>query len=238
MKKNTKKILSYSILGLFLFAFAMNFVAAANPIGDWLTVWEEGKDFSANFAKYLFWALLSILIFGVSGAIPGLSGKGKDPLKWAVAIIVGFLSMAYITPHEIFVLMTTYSALGFVLGGVLPFIILTAFTFQLASTGTKKKPAQRLMNKAFAWAMWGAFSLFLIYKNLTAPDDSTALWLHRILAGLSVLMFFAIGWMFGKVGKLSMDEDMGQVKDNVRRAIAGRQANVDEANAAADAAEN
>jgi len=255
MKKNTKKIISYGILGLFLFAFAMQFaiVSADNhlslpspssgasstvldPIGDWLKVWEEGKDFSANFAKYLFWALISILIFGVSDAIPGLSGKKKDPLKWAVAIIVGFLSMAYITPDEIFVLMTTYSALGFVLGGVLPFIILAAFTFKLAAKGSRAKPAQRLMNKALAWLMWLAFSLFLLYRNVTAPAGSTAIALHWILVVLSIIMLVAIGWMFKKVGKMSLDEDMGQVKDNVRRAVAGRKANIDEANALADTA--
>ena len=82
MEKNMKKILTLSVLGMFMFMFAMPFIAAAGDtlISDWFTNWEEAN-MSANIAKYLFWALVSMAVFSIGCRIPvikGLWGKKAD----------------------------------------------------------------------------------------------------------------------------------------------------------------
>ena len=169
MKKNTKKILAFSVLGLFMLMFAMQFVAADrasdlakaeaerieneqvydnwkfnikdNPIGGWFRDWETGENFSANIAKYLFWALISIVIFAIAKNIPGI-GSQKDGIKWAFAILIGFLTMAYITPDEVYNLMTGYTALGLILGGAMPLVILLYFTITMAGETYKKNATE------------------------------------------------------------------------------------------------
>ena len=138
MKKNTKKALVFGLFSLFIFVFAINFVSAANPIGDWFASWDDGN-LSPNIAKYLLWALVFMLVYGVSDKFPGL--KGREVIKFPFAIIVGFLSMAYITPEEVYSIMTGYNALGFVLSTVIPFLILAFFTFDLA--GKKEHHTKR-----------------------------------------------------------------------------------------------
>ena len=170
MKKNMKKNLVLGFFSLFIFVFAINFVSAANPIGDWFTSWDDGN-FSTNIAKYLLWALVSMLVYGISDKFPGL--EGKEFIKIPFALIVGFLSMAYITPEEVISMMTAYNAMGFVLSTVIPFLILAFFTFDLAGKGGT--PKEQVSYNVLATLMWVGFSLFMVVRAITATEDSTLL---------------------------------------------------------------
>ena len=171
--KNTRKNLMLGFLAFFIFVVAINFVSAANqtgPIGDWFTSWDDGN-FSTNIAKYLLWALVSMLVYGISDKFPGL--EGKEFIKIPFALIVGFLSMAYITPEEVISMMTAYNAMGFVLSTVIPFLILAFFTFDLAGKGGT--PKEQVSYNVLATLMWVGFSLFMVVRAITATEDSTLL---------------------------------------------------------------
>lgn len=218
MKQNTKKILAFSVLALFVFVFAMQFVAATNetavlnPIRDWFAKWEGGKDFSANIAKYLFWALVSMMVYSIAGSIPGI-GTMKTGLKAAFSIIVGFLSMAYITPDEVYAMMNGYGALGFVLGGALPFIILAFFTMSLATGTSKKEAGARFSTRILAMIMWIAFSLFTFTKALYAPEGSVLL--SWVIFGISAIMVISIKPIFHMLQKDMREEKKQRFKEKI-----------------------
>lgn len=198
MEKNMKKAFVISVLGMFMFIFAVSFVSAANPIGDWFTNWEDA-DMSPNVAKYLLWALVSMVVYSVGSKIPGLSGMftgGKEGLGMIFSAIVGFLSMAYITPDEVYALMISYSALGFVVGGAIPFLILIAFTFTLGTdeTGGAK---QMLANKAVAWVMWVGFFGFIVYKTFLGIGETTNWAMWTLLVAI-IMMIANLGYVFKK----------------------------------------
>ncbi len=218
MEKHTKRIWLLSIFGAFAFVFSLQFVAAANlnPIKDWFANWENAQ-LSANVVKYFFWALISMLVYSIGSKIPFFSGMFESKKEWlggTFSVIVGFLSMAYITPPEVIAMMTSYSAMGFVLGGALPFIILASFTFTLA-TSEKDKPAQTLMNKAIAWLMWVAFLIFIGYKILPTIGTNVTntyvgfLW---VIFAANIIIIFAFGYLWNKIGEMVSKEELGEVK--------------------------
>ena len=195
--KNTRKNLMLGFLAFFIFVFAINFVSAANqtgPIGDWFTSWDDGN-FSTNIAKYLLWALVSMLVYGISDKFPGL--EGKEFIKIPFALIVGFLSMAYITPEEVFSMMTAYNAMGFVLSTVIPFLILTFFTFDLS--GKEGTPKEQVSYNVLATVMWVGFSLFMVVRAITATKDST--FLTWGIAAAAIVMTVSIRPLMAYIGK-------------------------------------
>jgi len=234
MKNNTKKILALSVLGLFMFAFAISFVAAANPIGDWFTAWEDGEKFSAGIAKYFFWALVSMLIYGISDKFPGLSGK--EYIKVPFSLVVGFLSMAYVTPDEVIAMMTGYSALGFTFGVVIPLFILVFFTFDIAAkNGT---PSERVAYQIIATLMWVFFAGFMVVRAFSMGSDAsgTTLWLTWIVTIAAVILAFSLRpimrYMKGEIQKTRLDtlREAGEL-------ISGSDvSSITQANAAIDAA--
>ena len=235
MEKNTKRFLMFGVLAMFMFMFAMQFVTAMetvpvysdNPIANWFKTifgdWEAGENFSANIAKYLFWALVSMLVYSVASKLPGISGMftgGKEFLGMAFSVIVGFLAMAYITPEEITVMMTSYSAMGFVLGGAIPFIILVAFTFTLG-TNTTGGASQQLANKGIAWAMWVGFVAFIGYKafnGLGVKDSmSTFYWIILIVA---IVILVKMGALFTWVRKQKTETETEVATNKTEKATA------------------
>jgi hypothetical protein len=227
MEKNMKKKLVFGFFSLFIFVFAINFVAAANPIGDWFTNWEAGE-VSSNIAKYLLWALVSMLVYGVSDKFPGL--KGKEFIKVPFALIVGFLSMAFITPPEVYSMMTAYSAMGFVLSTVIPFLILAFFTFDLA--GKKGTPQERMTYKFLATAMWIGFSLFMVVRAITFEGDVN--WLTWGIAAAAILITLSTGKIMALIAKQIHGEVVHGIKMAGEKIKAKRLGDLDEAKALAE----
>lgn len=236
MKQNTKKFLALGVLGMFMFIFAMQLVMAAdtplNPIRDWFAEWEEGTNFSANIAKYLFWALVSMAVFSIGSKIPifsGLFDSGKVWLGALFSITVGFLSMAYITPDEVYAMMTSYSALGFVIGGVIPFIVLITFTFTLATEGIEGSK-QRLTNQVVAWIMWLAFVGFMVYKIIVTPEDPSAAagisLLHWAALAVGVGMLIFLGAIFKRFGKMATKAEIDEYTTMSKKQVGKLKADV------------
>jgi len=227
MEKNTKKVLAFSVLSLFLFVFALQFVAALNvtaagPIAQWFGSWESG-DFSANIAKYLFWALVSMVVFSIGSQIPGLDKLFQGSylaLGVIFSAVVGFLSMAYITPQEVYALMTSYSALGFVVGGALPFIILFFFTMTIAVKSDSAGATQRYMSKMFAFALWILFTIFIAVKAIFPVEGAgsgTYYTLTWALVALSIVCTISVGMIFRKIQTSVAKEKVTKAKDVVSK---------------------
>ncbi len=231
MEKNKKRFLVFSVLAMFMFMFAMQFVAANNPIGDWFTNWEDGKNFSANIAKYLFWALVSMLIYGISEKFPGLDNK--EYIKWPFAIVVGFLSMAYVTPEEIFALMGAYSGMGFVMSMAVPFLILIFFTADIA--GKEGSPKERVMYELVVVGMWFAFTVFLLIRAINAPTGSVGL--SWILFVIALFLVIAVKPIMGLVKREVAKERIVTIERAGELINANTTTNIKEARAKIDAME-
>ena len=190
MKKNMKKVLMLGVLGMFMLAFAMSFVVAEaapvtgnaflDPIADMFAKWGDGQT-SVNVAKYLFLALLSIIIYSIVGVLPFLSDQ-SNWIKWPFSIIVGFLATAFVTPAEVYMMLLSYSAMGVVISGVIPLVILVFFTIEVE----KKDDRAGAMITPVVWI---AFIAFLIYKVIAGwASDTNYLGATEALIYLGVMV--------------------------------------------------
>ena len=155
---NKKRLFGMFAFSLLAISFMVSFSSAGpfDPVRDMFASWEEG-DLSLNIAKYLFLFLVAIVIFNVLEFVPILGGKG--PIKWIVAFLVSFLATAYLSTSDIYTMLAGYGALGMVVGGIIPFLILMAFSVQISKGGKKNRGGQ-----LFAKFMWFAFIIFLVWK--------------------------------------------------------------------------
>lgn len=218
MNKNTKKILTFSVLGLFMFAFAMTIVAAAvpettaitgnaiqdaiqDPIKDLFTKWEGGQ-LSTNIAKYLFLALLAIILYSLSSVLPFLSDQ-NEWLKWGFAIIVGFLATAFITPEEVYLLLVSYGAMGMVISSVIPLIILFFFTYEL-----EKK--NKRFGSTLTTMVWVGFVIFMVYRLIagwaSGNIDAWGFWLFIIVIVASIAFILYKDKLFDRIYKKGIEE--------------------------------
>ena len=177
-----------------------------DPITDMFTGWTTG-DLSKNVAKYLFTLLIFVIIFSVAGYIPFLGAKG---IRVVFSILVAFLSVAYLAPDEIYVLLASYSALGLTLGTIVPFVILFAFMY-----GSVTKGGSAVFYQYFTWiayATWMVYKavMFWISKGPEGWEVPTGMFaVHLGLTLLAVVMVIANKpirkWLF-KSGLESKDE--------------------------------
>ena len=103
--------------------------AGTSFISDLFTQW-EGGNLDVNIAKYLFWLMLTGLIWG---ALSFAQFPPQKVFQALIALPVGFLVTAYITPSEVFTILTSYTALGITLSFLLPFMILLFVSAMLLS---------------------------------------------------------------------------------------------------------
>jgi len=157
-----KRLYGLLLLGMVVLLISTTFVSAVtfreavvNPLARMLTDWTQG-DISDTVAKYVLWILLSLLIYAILDNVPVIKRQGQG-IKIIIAFLVGFLSTAYLSVGEVHLLLASYGALGFVLGAVLPFIILVFFSMEIHKEGGA---GGRIISKA----MWFGFILYLIYK--------------------------------------------------------------------------
>lgn len=200
MKKESAKILGIVLISVMLILLVSQFVIAQDifdPVKDMFAKWEEGE-LSVNIAKYLFFAMLIILVYAIIGSIPILKDMGGPDFGWflklILSVIIGFLATAYLTPSEVYAMLASYSAMGFVLAAGLPFVILIFFTIEISKTGGAG-------GKLFAKLMWFAFIAFLIYKLIAGwADPNNPLTVGMALAYL-IAIFLALVYIlfFNKV---------------------------------------
>lgn len=181
---NDKRLLAVVIATFLVFAFALSFVhvgevsvtgyaerdnivpdPALAGVGDKVSSfisnmfadWSSGN-MDINISKYLFWIMLSILIYSI---LTSASFPEKPFLRWLLAIPISFLSIAFITPDDLFGIMTSYTALGLTLTIVLPFMVMFYFNTMLLTDN--KLTVGKILFQRFLWIL---FSAFLIYRMI------------------------------------------------------------------------
>jgi MFS family permease len=191
MKKESMKILGIVLVSIMLVSLLTGIVAANggtifDPVRDLFVEWEEGQ-LSQNIAKYLFMALLTLLIYAISKHFPFLE-KTEWYINGAISLVIAFLATAYLTPEEIYVMLTAYGAMGMIMGAIIPFIVITFFSIELAK---KASFGGTLIQRI----IWLGFGVFLIYKliagwanNLFGPLEFF-LYLGILIVSLGMLVF-------------------------------------------------
>ena len=182
---------------------------AGDFINNLFTSWQSGGPggLDINIAKYMLFFILSLLIFSVFRMANFPPGGG---LQFILALLVSFLAIAYITPDELYVVISTYTSMGVVLSMIVPFFILCLFTTSLVSpikikggkTVTHAVSLPQVLLSILMWLMfcgystWRLFQGFFIDKTLHLP----ALPAIVMLAGTFIafcLLFFHKKFMIG-----------------------------------------
>lgn len=199
-----KKVLVFSFAFILAMSFLFNLgvVSAVEPfdtIGESIGKvlgsgggWTGGK-LDPNVARWAFFVLLALLFWSALDYAPFFKeGVGKK-ISWIVAIMVAYLAMAYITPEEVFITLTSYTTLGIVLGGALPFIILAFFSMKIHQEGG-------LGGKLLAKFLWFAFIIFLIARLIPIAFGNTPNGLEGSVVTYAwaylIMIALAIGWIW------------------------------------------
>ncbi len=225
-----KRILALTFITLFMFSMTIEIASAAWYDNLW-SGWKTGK-FEEGAAKILLAIIIALTVFSISTNIPGLENifsKDKEWLGFIFSAIVGFLSMAYITPDEVYAIMISYSGLGFVLGGGLPFIILLFFTITLATEGGGGAKGM-LFRRILAYLLWGGFAIFLIYRVVThwnSPEAETIYGaLTWILLIIVIVFFLGLGYLFTKIKKMASKEEVNKYQEDINKQTSKLKADV------------
>lgn len=228
---NFKK-LNILLLVLCITTFLATFVSA-NAVTDWFANNFVSGQMDISIVKFLFWALVSIMVYSVIHMIPGLNilvtgGGFKQFLGVVFSAIVGFLSLVYIQPAELYAMVTSYTALGFVLGGGLPFIILLLFTLQLGLDRKKVTTTDTVIRQIIAIGMWLVFLGFMIYRTYMAffvegsniPD--WYIWSIVFIVALCFFMVFGgVVYIMKQVSNMATKAELEASKTTFNEAIAG-----------------
>jgi len=195
-------------------------IVSAEPIFEeakqlFVTDWIAG-DFDIGVAKYLFFFLLTILIYSIVGFIPFIKVL-HGGAKFLLSAIVAFLGTAYLTTSDLYTILTNYEALGIVLGAGLPFIILLFFSIEVAKEG---KAGGRLASKV----MWFAFIVFILYKVIIGIGEGKIDYAEGWAYGGIVILSIIYIVYEGKIMKLIFKEELETHKSNLEREIAEQDA--------------
>ncbi|MBM3206962.1 MAG: hypothetical protein FJZ43_05070 [Candidatus Staskawiczbacteria bacterium] len=193
---NQKRVLAFVFISLMLFGLIPSLVSAQlaeifQPVADFAksvgSGWSQGEGYSFGVTKFFILIIVWILIFAVLDKFPGF--KDKTAVKFFLSLAVTFLATAYITASELAVLVSSYSALGFVLGGILPFMIMFFFT-----TSTISSVRSKIAKIWIVRSLWAAFGIYFVYKILSMGNVVSSKFVefgHWILVAVSVLIVFA-----------------------------------------------
>ncbi len=162
-------------------------------IDSFFTQWSQG-DLDTNVAKWFVFMLL-VLLFYIILRVTGFpwfggesgkrqSGKGANWLRWPIAIIIAFLATAYVAPGELFAVLTSYTALFFTFGLLIPFGIILLGTAGLLEAPTVPKILLQLL-------VWILYLAFLLYKLMFGYYNGI-----EIDQGIQIMMFILLGLVF------------------------------------------
>jgi hypothetical protein len=156
--------------------------AGTNFISDLFTQW-QGGNLDVNIAKYLFWLMLTGLIWG---ALSFAKFPPAGIFQALIAIPVGFLATAYITPTEIFTILTSYTALGITLSFVLPFMIMLFVSAMLLSNETVRQMSiPKVLLEVFLWIFYLIILGYKLIEGLVSGQIEFGL-------SLTVVIMFGI----------------------------------------------
>ncbi len=220
-KERSRKLINLSllvILSLPLLIATITLVSAApltDPIKD-LFAFTGDSAISVNIAKYLFWILLTLLVWSALDAGNVVRNNG---IRWIISIVVGFLGVAYLTPNEIWLTLISYGALGMTLLYIFPTLILMFFTFRVVREG-------QATGIVLQYAMWIIYSCFLAYRfiqgiitgDLDTTETSTWVFLGVII--ITVFVVIANKWLRKRLGDEFISEEITAAESVERLAAA------------------
>jgi len=166
-----------------------------DPVKNMFSSWESGQ-LSVNVAKYLFWILVTLFVYSILAFVPVIK-KLHGGAKFFLALIVGFLSTAYITPSDVYTSLAGYSALGLVLSAILPLVILLFFSIEIQKGGG-------VGGRLVANFMWFIFVVFLVWKlmdgvfGITTTDNAKLISPWEGFAYVGIIIFALIWVWFGQ----------------------------------------
>jgi hypothetical protein len=203
---NQKRVFVFLFVSLMLFSLIAGVVSAqigppAPPTTDWGIFepirkmafgWASGEGYSFGAAKFFILIIIWILIGGVLDKFPGLSGNqtGKKYMRFFLSFAIAFLASAYFTATEVALIVSSYSAMGFVLGGIVPFLIMVFFTTSTVSSIDKNKGSVVVQTWVLRglWTVFGVYYLYRIFSIGGASASDFIVYGHWIFVALSVLV--------------------------------------------------
>jgi hypothetical protein len=212
--KKAGKIIALSLLGLLALSLIATLAFAQETSGPFSQFFGEkakaifsqwvGGQLNANIAKILLFMLIAIVIFSIGKRLPFL--EQKMWITGSFALIAAFLATAYITPQEVFGVLTAWSGMGITLGIIIPFAILIFFTIDTAST-TEVSAATKLSNMVLAYFTWIVFIVVIAYRLIwsmaTETQVSSASWvLALVVLGLGIAMLALLPMIFREIAKV------------------------------------
>jgi hypothetical protein len=155
--------------------------AGTSFISDLFTQWGAGN-LDVNISKYLFWLMLTGLIWG---ALSFAKFPPQGVFQALIAIPAGFLATAYITPGEVFTILTSYTALGITLSFLLPFAILLFVSAMLTSNEhVRQMSIPKIMLETLLWIF---YIVILGYKIISGIISG------EVPFGLNLTLIIMIG---------------------------------------------
>lgn len=227
MKKRVFGLFLFSLLVISFLSFNIDFVSANENIntgdrsvGEGLV--EDARDFfsggsffsgakdSVFFAQFLLFILVALIVYALSESLPFLKGAGSY-VKGGISIIIGILSVFFLQDTEIYGILLSYGALGIVLTGVIPFILMAVFTARLTAEGYN----------FISRIIWSVFGIVLFFRFLAAPEgeiDGGVRILYFVLFLLVIGMLIWEKTIVGKMAKEKLDNKIDKFKNRVKAA--------------------
>ncbi|MEK6846934.1 MAG: hypothetical protein AABY16_02095 [Nanoarchaeota archaeon] len=189
------------LLASLLFANVVS--AQSNFFKDIADQWQSG-DLNDNTVRVLFAFIVLMFVMTLVDRLPGLSGENKGWLRWIMGVVITLLATAYLKVEEIKTTLFAYSALGFVLGAAVPFLLLMFFSYDLLNV-RKSGISQKWVAKLFVYALWIAFAGFMLYRIVSISGASTAVpdFLKYAHYALFILAVFVLLFMRAFVRKIT-----------------------------------
>ncbi len=220
-----ERLLGLLFVGLLVMPIMLSTFAMAGPVDEFFTnvwsTWSSGDGIPENVARILLTFVIFILIYSVSDKLPGLKGAdtGKFWLRVVLSFIVAFLGTAYLAQGELYAILANYSALGFVLGGILPFLIVAFFTFDIANNDDMHDFPKKMV----LYLVWGGYAIFMGIRAYQGLDNGgslfsgwTAAYSMSALAGVVIL--FMMGLVISSIRKGALEDAQNRSSENTRLA--------------------
>lgn len=117
------------------------------------------------FTQFLIFIIVSLFVFSLLDITGFFKNKG---ILFVVSFVVGLLSTYYMNQTQLFAIQDFYTAFGGTLATLVPFLILSAFTYRAIADGN----VQLMVMQHVAW---GLFALFLLYSLILNWDEGVRL---------------------------------------------------------------
>jgi hypothetical protein len=187
MKKGFGFILS-SLSALSLSSALVSANVASDFMSTTFNSWMGGQ-LEPWIGKILFALLVGTIIYAIAGIMPFFSKSAGTRTVFTIAATV--LATAFLTPADVTATLLSWTALGITMGTILPFIVLSYFTFELAKT--EGSASQKLFNKLLGYLVWIMYLAAMIYKiNSNDQWENALAWGNLVLTAIVILALPAI----------------------------------------------